>query len=127
MSGMNDAVLYEGKYQLSQDYVRRRKRYEDEWADLAAHIVLFAFKEYVDVLYRLIILTDEKKRKSLECLKNEIEIFFRSAWYETLTAINYEWVVKEARERAMLKVLKHLERQTAKELKNEELNEEAIV
>ena len=124
---MSDQSSTTPRFQLSQDYIRARRQYEDEWAELAAGIVLFAFKEYVETLYKLIILTDEKKRKQYEAMKKEIEAFFRGPWYTMLTAINPEWVVMEAREQAMAKALRHLERQIIREMKNEDLNEEAIL
>ena len=124
---MSDQSSTTPRFQLSQDYIRARRQYEDEWAELAAGIVLFAFKEYVETLYKLIILTDEKKLKQYEAMKKEIEAFFRGPWYTMLTAINPEWVVMEAREQAMAKALRHLERQIIREMKNEDLNEEAIL
>lgn len=120
-------------YSLSEDYLRTRRREEDEWADLAAEIVLFAFKELVDVLYRLIISpeTGSKKqldaRKELEERKSEILLFFKSAWYEALTAINADWVIKEAQEQAMLKAIKHLERQTVRQLAREQQETEEML
>ena len=113
-------------YSLSEDYLRTRRREEDEWADLAAEIVLFAFKELVDVLYKLIISpgTGSKKqldaKKELEERKSEILLFFKSAWYEALTAINADWVIKEAQEQAIVKAIKHLERQTVRQLAREQ-------
>ena len=101
--------------QLSEDYVRARRQYEDEWAELAAGIVLFAFKDYVEALYRLIILTDEAKKKPHIAMKNEVELFFRSPWYSMLTAIDPEMVIMEAREQAMAKAIKHIERQLIRE------------
>ena len=124
---MSDQSSTTPRFQLSQDYIRARRQYEDEWAELAAGIVLFAFKEYVETLCKLIILTDEKKLKQYGAMKKEIEAFFRGPWYTMLTAINPEWVVMEAREQAMAKALRHLERQIIREMKNEDLNEEAII
>ena len=48
---MSDQSSTTPRFQLSQDYIRARRQYEDEWAELAAGIVLFAFKEYVETLY----------------------------------------------------------------------------
>ena len=124
---MSDQCSITARFQLSQDYLRARRQYEDEWAELAAGIVLFAFKEYVETLYKLIILTDEKKRKQYEGTKKEIEAFFRGPWYAMLTAINPKWVIMEAREQAMTKALQHLERQIIREMKYEDLSEEAIL
>ena len=114
-------------YSLSEDYIARRRREEDEWADLAAAIVLFAFKDLVEVLYRLIILPGERSSsvkskavKELEEKKSEILLFFKSAWYEALTAIDADSVIREAQEQAMAKALKHLERQAVKEVEREQ-------
>ena len=87
---MSDQCSEGARFQLSEDYLRARRQYEDEWADLAAGIVLFAFKEYVETLYKLIILTDDKKQQQYEAMKKEIEAFFRGPWYTMLTAINPE-------------------------------------
>lgn len=129
---MSDQCSGGARFQLSEDYLHARRRYEDEWAELAAGIVLFAFKEYVETLYKLIILTDDKKQQQYEAMKKEIEAFFRGSWYTMLTAINQEWVIREAQEQAMAKALRHLERQTIREMKNEDnadniLTEEAIL
>ena len=124
---MSDQCSATARFQLSRDYLRARRQYEDEWAELAAGIVLFAFKEYVETLYKLIILTDERKLKQHETTKKEIEAFFKGSWYALLTAINPEWVIVEAREQAMAKALKHLEKQIIREMKNDDLSEEAIL
>lgn len=114
-------------YSLSEDYIARRRREEDEWADLAAAIVLFAFKDLVEVLYKLIILPEgcsssvkSKSVKELEEKKSEILLFFKSAWYEALTAIDADSVIREAQEQAMAKALKRLQRQVVKEIAHEQ-------
>jgi len=114
-------------YSLSEDYIARRRREEDEWADLAAAIVLLAFKDLVEVLYKLIILPERrssspksKSVKELEEKKSEILLFFKSAWYEALTAIDADSVIREAQEQATAKVLKHLERKAVKEVEREQ-------
>lgn len=114
-------------YSLSEDYLAKRRREEDEWADLAAAIVLQAFKDFVEVLYKLIILTDNggnnqqsKALHELERRKSEILLFFKSPWYEALTAIDADSVIREAQEQAMAKALKRLERQIASEIAYEQ-------
>lgn len=114
-------------YSLSEDYLAKRRREEDEWADLAAAIVLQAFKDLVEVLYKLIILTDNggnnqqsKALHELEGRKSEILLFFKSPWYEALTAIDADSVIREAQEQAMAKALKRLERQIASEIAYEQ-------
>ena len=126
---MSDQCSGGARFQLSEDYLRTSRQYEDEWAELAAGIVLFAFKEYVETLFKLIILTDDKKQQQYEAMKKEIETFFRGPWYTMLTAINPEWVIREAQEQAMTKALRHLERQTIREMKNVDsiLTEEAML
>ena len=115
-------------YSLSEDYLAKRRREEDEWADLAAAIVLQAFKDFVEVLYKLIILTDNggnnqqsKALHELERRKSEILLFFKSPWYEALTAIDADSVIREAQEQAMAKALKRLERQIAREIAYEQI------
>ena len=139
-------------YSLSEDYLAKRRREEDEWADLAAAIVLQAFKDLVEVLYKLIILSDSggrsdsvgslvsgtcpdsgissegaispqqpKALRELEKRKSEILLFFKSPWYEALTAIDADSVIREAQEQAMAKALKRLERQIAREIAYEQI------
>ena len=139
-------------YSLSEDYLAKRRREEDEWADLAAAIVLQAFKDLVEVLYKLIILPDSggrsdsvsslvsstcpdsgnspdisatsqqpKALRELEKRKSEILLFFKSPWYEALTAIDADSVIREAQEQAMAKALKRLERQIAREIAYEQI------
>ena len=139
-------------YSLSEDYLAKRRREEDEWADLAAAIVLQAFKDLVEVLYKLIILPDSggrsdsvsslvsgtcpdsgispegaispkqpKAPRELEKRKSEILLFFKSPWYEALTAIDADSVIREAQEQAMAKVLKRLERQITREIAYEQI------
>jgi hypothetical protein len=126
---MESAIPYSGRFRLSEDYIRASRRDEDEWAELAAGIVLFAFKDYVEALYKLIILADSANRTPHETMKNEIEVFFRSPWYRMLTSINPEWVIREAREQAMAKAMKHMERQVIREMKRETRgkDEEAMI
>ena len=145
-------------YSLSEDYLAKRRREEDEWADLAAAIVLQAFKDLVEVLYKLIILSDggscpeggscpdngnrqnsgscpegaispdggsspqqPKALRELEKRKSEILLFFKSPWYEALTAIDADSVIREAQEQARAKALKRLERQIAREIAYEQI------
>ena len=145
-------------YSLSEDYLAKRRREEDEWADLAAAIVLQAFKDLVEVLYKLIILPSSsgnsdsvsslhsatcpdngnrqnsaispegaispqqpKALRELEKRKSEILLFFKSPWYEALTAIDADSVIREAQEQAMAKALKRLERQIAREIAYEQI------
>ena len=139
-------------YSLSEDYLAKRRREEDEWADLAAAIVLQAFKDLVEVLYKLIILPDSggrsdsvsslvsstcpdsgnspdisvtsqqpKALRELEKRKSEILLFFKSPWYEALTAIDADSVIREAQEQARAKALKRLERQIAREIAYEQI------
>ena len=111
---MESAIPYSGRFRLSEDYIRARRRDEDEWAELAAGIVLFAFKDYVEALYKLIILADSANRTPHETM---------------LTSINPEWVIREAREQAMAKAMKHMERQVIREMKRETMgkDEEAMI
>ena len=81
---MESAIPYSGRFRLSEDYIRARRRDEDEWAELAAGIVLFAFKDYVEALYKLIILADSANRTPHETMKNEIEVFFRTVLFNYL-------------------------------------------
>lgn len=68
---------------------------DDKYEDLANAIVLTAVKDYRDALKKL-----EKypNNKILKHTKNEIEKFFRSNWYSTLTSIDPEFLIKELNE-----------------------------
>ena len=67
----------------------------DKYEELANAIVLTAVKDYRDALKKL-----EKypNNKILKRTKNEIEKFFRSNWYSTLTSIDPEFLIKELNE-----------------------------
>ena len=124
--GVNgDSVL---SFSFSEDYIRKRQREEDEWADLSAAIVLLAFQDLVEVLYKLIVMPQDdkterqaKQTKRLEKEKSELMLFFKSPWYEELTAIDADLIIREAQEQAMAKALKYLEKQTVKEVEQEQI------
>ena len=77
------------------------------WEALALAIVLQAALDY-RALYALKLLGREQNRPTTAWQGNltEIERFFRSRWYETLTAANGEYILRQLRERVEREVLK---------------------
>ncbi len=71
----------------------------DPYENLANAIVLQAAKDYRRALKPLI-----KNPHSLSAMAvvNEIERFFRSEWYETLTLVDGEMLMRKLREEASL-------------------------
>jgi hypothetical protein len=62
---------------------------------LANAIVLRAVKDYRDALKRL---KKHPKNGSASYTKREVERFFRSGWYTTLTTVDSEMLIQQLRE-----------------------------
>lgn len=64
----------------------------DPYENLANSIVLLAVKDYRDTLKKL------KKwpgNESAKIMKDEVERFFRSAWYRELTSVDGEYLISK--------------------------------
>ena len=88
------------------------------WLDLAAAIVKAAADDYIKVLRRLWRgnASIPVKRK-LIAEKAEIEDFFRSGWYDTLTDIDPDKLMYQCRIRAKEKEKAAIERANRKKIK----------
>lgn len=89
--------------------------YESTYSDLAAAIVAQAAKDYIKVLRTLWKKnsTIQVKRK-LILEKMELESFFHSAWYETLTDLKPDWLLSKCRDAALEQEKKQRQRQRQK-------------
>lgn len=67
----------------------------DKYDDLANAIVLQAVKDYRDALKKL---KNYPNSNSMQHRKNEVERFFRSDWYSTLTSIDPEMLIEKLNE-----------------------------
>lgn len=65
---------------------------DDKYEDLANAIVLTAVKDYREALKKL---KKHPRNNSALYTKNEVERFFRSNWYSSLTSIDPEILVKK--------------------------------
>ena len=68
--------------------------YAECYVELANAIVLQAFKDYRKALFKMVQEPEEWKHRST---KKKLERFFRSKWYRTLTDLNPEILMREAR------------------------------
>ena len=68
--------------------------YAECYVELANAIVLQAFKDYRKALFKMSQEPEEWKHRST---KKKLERFFRSKWYRTLTDLNPEILMREAR------------------------------
>lgn len=88
-------------------------------------IVEFAAKDYRNIHRQLLRADSDRKRNNLLLRKMELEAFFHSEWYQTLTDIDGDRLMKdirkyvliEARERAKTRLRRAKERALEKENK----------
>jgi hypothetical protein len=71
----------------------------DAYENLANAIILLAVKDYRQALK---LLSKNPHSRSAMTAVNEMERFFRSDWYETLTSIDGEMLIRKLREEAFL-------------------------
>lgn len=64
----------------------------DPYENLANSIVLLAVKDYRDTLKKL---KKWPRNESAEIMKDEVERFFRSAWYRELTSVDGEYLISK--------------------------------
>ena len=96
------------------------------WLDLAAAIVKTAADDYVKVLRKLWRKSarpeDIRKKRYLIAEKAELEDFFHSAWYETLTDIDPDKLIYQCRLTARAKeqaAIEHANRKKIRKLLKE--------
>lgn len=75
--------------------------YAECYEELANAIVLQAFKDYRKALFKLVQEPEEWKHRSS---KKKLERFFHSKWYRTLTELNPEILMQEAKRQADINV-----------------------
>ncbi|MGI6316192.1 MAG: hypothetical protein ACOX17_05885 [Christensenellales bacterium] len=71
----------------------------DPYEELANAIVLQVVKDYRQALK---LLSENPHSRSAMAAVNEMERFFRSNWYETLTSVDGEMLMRKLREEASL-------------------------
>lgn len=64
----------------------------DPYENLANSIVLLAVKDYRDALKKL---KKWSRNESAKIMKDEVERFFRSAWYRELTSVDGEYLISK--------------------------------
>ena len=71
----------------------------DAYENLANAIILLAVKDY---RHALKLLSKNPHSRSAMAAVNEMERFFRSDWYETLTSVDGGMLIRKLREEAFL-------------------------
>lgn len=71
--------------------------YAECYVELANAIVLQAFKDYRKALFKMVQEPEEWKHRSS---KKKLERFFHSKWYRTLTDLDPEILMREAKRQA---------------------------
>lgn len=71
--------------------------YAECYVELANAIVLQAFKDYRKALFKMVQEPEEWKHRST---KKKLERFFHSKWYRTLTELDPEILMREAKRQA---------------------------
>ena len=71
----------------------------DAYENLANAIILLAVKDFRQALK---LLSKNPHSRSAMAAVNEMERFFRSDWYETLTSVDGEMLIRKLREEAFL-------------------------
>lgn len=64
----------------------------DPYENLANSIILLAVKDYRDALKKL---KKWPRNEAAQIRKNEVERFFRSAWYRELTSVDGEFLISK--------------------------------
>jgi len=90
---------------------------DDGYAELAAAIVKQAVVDYEAILNALFKRPKGFARVELEAGKAELENFFRSSWYETLTDIDGDKLIEATKRRAVERAKKAIRKQHEKKLK----------
>ena len=75
--------------------------YAECYVELANAIVLQAFKDYRKALFKMVQEPGEWKHRST---KKKLERFFHSKWYRTLTDLDPEILIREARRQADISI-----------------------
>ena len=70
---------------------------DNGYQELIAAIIRQAVKDYVSVLLRLFSKPDGAKRTALEMQKTELEVFFHSEWYASITDLDGDRLISAAR------------------------------
>ena len=105
----------------AQSLTMGRCRIADEcFSELAAAIIRQAVKDYESVLIRLLRKPAGIKKIRLEAERVELEVFFHSPWYETLTDIDGDRIIKATRQHAVEKEKAAIRRRLKKKLKTTE-------
>ena len=78
---------------------------EESYQGLITAVIRQAVKDYVSVLLRLFSCPAGKKKAALEMEKAELEVFFHSDWFHTLTDMDGERLLLSARRLAMEKAM----------------------
>lgn len=89
---------------------------DDGYQKLIAAIIRQAVKDYVSVLLRLFSKPDGAKRTALEMQKTELEVFFHSEWYTSITDMVGDRLINAARRQAMEKAKEAIRRKHRKKL-----------
>lgn len=71
----------------------------DAYENIANAIILLAVKDYRQALK---LLSKNPHSRSAMAAVNEMERFFRSDWYETLTSVDGEMLIRKLREETFL-------------------------
>lgn len=89
---------------------------DDGYQELIAAVIRQAVKDYVSVLLRLFSKPDGAKRTALEMQKTELEGFFHSEWYASITDLDGDRLISAARRQAMEKAKEAIRRKHRKKL-----------
>ena len=91
---------------------------EESYQGLITAVIRQAVKDYVSILLRLFSCPAGKKKAALEMEKAELEVFFHSDWFHTLTDMNGERLLLSARRLAMEKAKEAIRRKQKKKFKD---------
>ena len=89
---------------------------EESYQGLITAVIRQAVKDYVSVLLRLFSCPAGKKKAALEMEKAELEVFFHSDWFHTLTDMNGERLLLWARRLAMEKAIRRKQKKKFKDM-----------
>ena len=88
----------------------------ENYAALAVAIIERAIKDYDIVLEQLYVEHDPGRRIQLFTMKVDVETFFHSGWYETLTELDPNYLLKRTREIAKRSIKQKIRRRHLQEM-----------
>ena len=88
----------------------------ENYAALAVAIIAQGIKDYETVLKRLYVERNPHERIKQYTMKADVEFFFHSDWYDTLTSLDPDYLLKRTRDIATRSIKQEIRKRHLKEM-----------